>query len=152
MIGAILVAWLHYAAIVVMFSSLAGEHLLLKRQILAAQARTLQRLDLAYGLAAGLVVATGVARMFLEKGAAYYLGNAAFHALVGVFVIAGVLSIYPTRVFLRWRGDTREGLGQALAQPQFKRLTMIIRAELALLVLALLLATWMAHGGPTWAG
>lgn len=152
MIVAILVAWLHYAAIAALFASLTGEHLLLEREVSTEQARTLQRLDLVYGSAAGLVLITGVARMFLEKGAAYYMRNAAFHALIAVFVVVGLLSVYPTLVFLRWRGAVRDGRGLALAAPQFKRLTIIIRAELALLVVALLLATWMAHGGPTWAG
>ena len=92
------------------------------------------------------MLVTGIMRMYLEKGATYYLQNGAFHALVGVFVVVALLSIFPTLAFLRWRADTRAGRGQALKPGQFKQLQMILRTEMALMLLAPLLATWMAHG------
>ena len=75
----------------------------MKQELTAAEARTLQRLDIIYGGAAVLVLVTGIMRMYLEKGTTYYLHNGAFHALLGVFVVVALLSIYPTVVFLRWR-------------------------------------------------
>jgi uncharacterized membrane protein len=100
----IIVAWLHYVSIMLMVASLLGEHLLLKPEMDVAQARTLQRLDIVYGASATVVLVTGLLRMFLEKGPAYYNHHIAFHILFGLFVIAALLSIYPTIVFLRWRG------------------------------------------------
>jgi len=143
---AVLVAWIHYVSIMLMMASLLGEHLGLKADLSAPEARTIQRLDLIYGVSAALVLLTGVMRMYLEKGATYYLHNGAFHALLGVFVVAALLSVYPTLMFLRWRADTRAGRGQGLASGQFKRLQMILRTEMGLLLLAPLFATWMAHG------
>jgi Predicted membrane protein (DUF2214) len=64
----IIVAWIHYVAIMLMIASLLGEHLLLKREMSAAEAKTLQRLDIIYGGSAALVLITGILRMFLEKG------------------------------------------------------------------------------------
>jgi putative membrane protein len=142
----IIVAWLHYVSIMLMVASLLGEHLLLKPEMDVAQARTLQRLDIVYGASATVVLATGVLRMFLEKGAAYYNHHVAFHILFGLFVIAALLSIYPTIVFLRWRADTKAGRGQQLAAAQFKKIQMIVRVEMTLLLLAPFFATWMAHG------
>ena len=84
--------------------------------------------------------------MYLEKGTTYYLHNGAFHALLSVFVVVALLSIYPTVVFLRWRAQTRAGRGQELAGGQFKKLQMILRLEMALVLLAPFFATWMAHG------
>jgi putative membrane protein len=102
----IIVAWIHYVSIMLMIASLLGEHLLLKQELTAAQAGTVQRLDIVYGASAAIVLITGILRMFLEKGAAYYNHHIAFHILFGIFVIAALMSIYPTLVFLRWRSDT----------------------------------------------
>ena len=142
----IIVAWMHYVSIMLMVASLLGEHLLLKPEMDVAQARTLQRLDIVYGASATIVLVTGLLRMFLEKGPAYYNHHIAFHILFGLFVIAALLSIYPTMVFLRWRADTKAGKGQQLAAAQFKKIQMIVRVEMTLLLLAPFFATWMAHG------
>jgi len=142
----IIVAWIHYVAIMLLIASLLGEHLLLKPDMTAAEAGAVQRLDIVYGSSATLVLVTGIIRMFLEKGAAYYMHHVAFHILFGIFVLAALLSIYPTVIFLRWRADTRAGRGQQLAQDQFGKLQMIVRVEMTLLLLAPFFATWMAHG------
>jgi len=142
----IIVATIHYIAIMLLIASLVGEHLLLKQELTAAQASTLQRLDIVYGASAAIVLITGIWRMFLEKGAAYYNHHIAFHILFGIFVIAALLSIYPTLIFLRWRSDTRAGRGQQLAQDQFRKIQIILRVEMTLLLLAPFFASWMAHG------
>lgn len=142
----IIVAWMHYVSIMLMVASLLGEHLLLKPEMDVAQARTLQRLDIVYGASATIVLVTGLLRMFLEKGPAYYNHHIAFHILFGLFVIAALLSIYPTMVFLRWRADTKAGRRQQLAAAQFRKIQMIVRVEMTLLLLAPFFATWMAHG------
>lgn len=142
----VFVAWIHYVSIMLMMASLLGEHLALKPDLTAGEAGAIQRLDVIFGASAAVVLLTGIMRMYLEKGATYYLQNGAFHALLGVFVVAALLSIYPTIVFLRWRADTRAGRGQGLAPGQFRQLQMILRTEMALLLLAPLFATWMAHG------
>jgi len=84
--------------------------------------------------------------VFLEKGVAYYNHHIGFHILVGIFVIVALLSAYPTVIFLRWRSETRLGKGQQLAREQYRKMQMIIRFEMALLLLAPFFATWMAHG------
>jgi putative membrane protein len=142
----VIVAWLHYVAVMSMGASLMGERLFLKAELVVAEVRALQRLDIIYGVSATLVLVTGVARMYLEKGVSYYLQSGPFHALLGAFVLAALLSIYPTVVFLRWRPDTRAGRGQTIAPSRLVMLQMIWRLELALVLIALLLATWMAHG------
>jgi putative membrane protein len=146
MAWSILVAWIHYVTIMLMIASLLGEHLLLKQELATAEARTLQRLDIIYGVSATVVLVTGVIRMFLEKGVAYYNRHIGFHILIGIFVIVALLSVYPTVNFLRWRSDTRAGKGQKLVREQFEKIQLIIRIEIALLLLAPFFATWMAHG------
>jgi putative membrane protein len=142
----IIVAWIHYVGIMLMIASLLGEHLLLKQEMTAAGAGTVQRLDMTYGGSATLVLVTGIMRIYLEKGATYYMQSGAFHALFGLFVVVALLSIYPTVVFLRWRAATRAGRGQQLEPGQFKKLQMIMRLEMTLVLVAPFFATWMAHG------
>jgi putative membrane protein len=142
----IVVAWIHYVAVMLLMASLLGEHLVLKRELTAAEARTVQRLDIIYGVSAALVLVTGIMRMYLEKGATYYMQSGAFHALLGLFIVVALLSIYPTVVFLRWRAATRAGRGQQLEAGQFKKLQMILRLEMTMMLLAPFFATWMAHG------
>ena len=142
----IIVAWLHYIGIMLLLASLLGEHLLLKQELTVSEARTIQTLDIVYGASATTVLVTGIMRMFLEKGAAYYNHHIAFHILFGIFVIAALISIYPTVIFLRWRSDTSAGRGQQLERSQFKRIQMMVRVEMTLMLLAPLFATWMAHG------
>lgn len=142
----IIVAWIHYVAIMLLIASLLGEHLLLRPELTAAEARTVQRLDIVYGASATIVLITGIMRMYLEKGFAYYNHHVGFHILFGIFIIVAVLSIYPTVVFLRWRSDTLAGRDQKLDRNQFKKIQMILRVEMTLLLLAPFFATWMAHG------
>lgn len=144
--SAVLVAWLHYVSIMLMTSSLLAEHLLLKPQPTLEQAKTLQVLDIIYGASATVVAVTGIARMFLEKGTDYYLHHVPFHILLTLFVVVGLLSIYPTVKFLGWRKSTRAGQAPVLAAGDYRRMQMIMRAELTLLFLAPLFAAWMARG------
>jgi putative membrane protein len=142
----VVVAWIHYVAVMLLIASLLGEHLLLKPELTAAEARTVQSLDIIYGGSATLVLVTGIMRIYLEKGVTYYMQSGAFHALLGLFIVVALLSIYPTVVFLRWRAATRAGRGQQLEPGQFKKLQMVLRLEMTLMLLAPFFATWMAHG------
>jgi putative membrane protein len=142
----IIVAWFHYASLMLLIAAVLGEMVVLKPQITVAEARILQRLDTTYGASATLLLATGVARMFLEKGVAYYLHHVAFHILVALFVVIGLLSIYPTVVFLRWRAEIKADRAPAIPPEQFGRLKLILRMEIGLLLIAPLFAAWMAHG------
>jgi putative membrane protein len=146
MTWAILVAWIHYVSVMLMIASLLGEHLMFKQVLSAAEVGTIQRLDIIYGGSATVILVTGIMRMYLEKGTAYYLQSGPFHALLGVFGLVALLSIYPTVALLRWRADARAGRGQELAPGRFKAFQIILRAELALVLIAPLFATWMAHG------
>jgi putative membrane protein len=138
----IIVAWIHYMSVMLMVAALLGEHLLLKPALTAPEVTTVRRLDNIYGASAGVLLITGIMRMYLEKGTTYYLQSGAFHTLVGIFVLVAVLSVYPTVIFLRWRG----GGAREIAPGRFRTLQIILRAELALVLIAPLFATWMAHG------
>lgn len=146
MTAAVFWAWLHYLAVLMLFAALVAEHLLFRPVIDTVTARRLAVLDMLYGISALAVLITGILRMSHEKGVAYYMQHGAFHALVGLFVLIGLLSIYPTLVFLRWRPQLRAGQAPVMAATTVTRITMILRIELALLPIAVLMAVWMTRG------
>ncbi|WP_416424472.1 DUF2214 family protein [Pseudomonas sp. App30] len=140
-------AYLHYLSIFALFALLSLEHVLLKPEPTLAQARSLIRVDMLFGIAAGLVLLTGLARLlWFAKGPTYYLHNGFFHAKVALFVLIGLLSILPTVRFLGWRAAVKAGRAPAVSAASVRQMTMVIRLELALLVLVPLMATLMARG------
>ncbi len=145
MIGNALLAWLHYLGFALMLACLALEHRLFRPAADAATLRALARIDGLYGVLAGLQIGTGIARMFAEKGAGYYLHNPVFHGKLGLFVLVGLLSIYPTVSFIRLRRQAEAG-GYQLEERTQRRVVMVIRVELLGMLLLPLLAALMARG------
>ena len=139
-------AWLHYLGMMAMMALLAMEHLLFNEKLDLARSRLLLRIDALYGTLAGIQIGTGIWRMWLEKGSAYYLSNPLFHAKIGLFALVGLLSLYPTLTFLAWRNGLRQQQAPQIAPGKARLVTMIIRLELLGLLLIPLLATLIANG------
>ena len=143
----ILIPYLHYIAIMALMGSLISEHLILKPGISGQQIKSLAGIDLVYGIAAIVVLATGLLRWFVYgKGSEFYLSNPIFHAKLTLFVIIGVLSIFPTVKFLKWKKQIRKGENPAIDDKAVKRLLMFIRIELLLVAILPLLAVMIARG------
>ena len=47
--------------------------------------------------------------VYFEKGASYYFHSVPFVAKLSLFVMVGLLSIYPTMEFLSWRASVKQG-------------------------------------------
>lgn len=145
--GEAIAAYLHYLSIFLLFALLTLEHQLFKRPLDLPRARSLIRVDIAYALSAGLVLASGAARLvWYGKGPAYYLHNSLFHAKLGLFILIALLSILPTLVFLNWRNDLRAGQVPQVSARLGTLVIMTIRLELLLLLILPLLAALMARG------
>lgn len=139
-------AWLHYLSVFVLFSTLVVEHLLFRPQLDAATAKRIGTVDAIYGASAGLVLITGFVRMAYEKGFSFYMHHGAFYALFILFVIVGLISIYPTVIYLRWRKQAVAGIAPVIEAAVARRITIILRIELVLVLIMPLLAAWMARG------
>ena len=140
-------AYLHYLSIFVLFSLLTLEHVLFRQPLDLDRARRLVRVDIFYGISAGVVLATGIARVvWYGKGLDYYLHNSLFHAKVGLFVLIALLSSLPTFVFLNWRNALKADQVPEISPRQAKLVIMTIRLELLLALIMPLLAALMARG------
>lgn len=102
----------------------------------------LRRLDLLYGVMAGLMLACGVARLVWGSQAwAYYAASPAFWAKMACFAAIGTLSIKPTLLLLGTRNAAADGHAGTL-----RRVRRWISAELCALPALLLFASLMARG------
>jgi putative membrane protein len=133
-------AFLHHLAAFTLVAAMVVEFVLIRQPIDPANARRLGLADMMVGISAGVLLVVGLLRVFyFEKGASFYLHNAAFIAKMALFVAVALLSIYPTLKFLSWR----KGGIDATAVPAIRR---ILHLELAGVVLILLCAVLMARG------
>ena len=134
-------AYLHYLSILLVAGFLTGELLLCRPGLDAAGARLLPRVDIAFFVCALLALATGLLRLFLVKGAGFYLPNPVFWVKMALYVAIALISIRPTLLFMRW---ARAGTTPPAAEVATAR--RLIHVELGLLALMPLVAVLMARG------
>src|SRR2546423_5234152 len=144
----VLFAFLHHLAAFALVSAIAIEFVLLRGELTLWSTRRLQVADMILGIAAGVLLIAGLARVFwFEKGAAYYFHSHAFLTKFGLFVVVALLSIVPTIEFLSWRKAIKQGEVPVVAAAKVKRVRMILHIELAAIAIILLCAAIMAKGG-----
>ena len=140
-------ACLHLLAILTMVVFLSSEAALCRNEWMnAAVVQRLARLDLIYGIAAGVVLATGLARLFLgTKGVTWYVSQPLFHLKMTLFVVAVLLSFKPTAVFRRWLRQLRDnGALPAASEVQSTRKWVMWQAHLIPVIAAV--AVFYARG------
>jgi putative membrane protein len=143
-----LFAFLHHVCAFILVGALAIEFALIRQELTLSSARRLQITDIVLGISAGLLLAIGLVRVFfLEKGPDYYWHSHAFLTKFSLFVIIAFVSVIPTMEFLSWSGAIRAGQVPVIEPAKRRRVTMIIHAELAAIVVIVLCAAIMARGG-----
>src|SRR5207237_8966059 len=110
MYSSALMAFLHHLAAFTLVAAVAVEVALFKPPLTVVQARRLQRTDLIFVVAAVVVLVVGMLRVaFFEKGPSYYWRDAFFLVKLGAFILAALISIYPTVTFLSCSKALRAG-------------------------------------------
>lgn len=142
-----LFAFLHHAAAFTVAAALAVEFALVRDDLTLGSARKIQVADTVYGVAAAVLIVVGLLRVFyFEKGATYYFHSWTFIAKLSMFILIGLVSIIPTIEFLAWRTAIRQGQAPSVDAKRMRLVRSIIHAELAGVVLILLMAALMAKG------
>jgi putative membrane protein len=147
MTATITAAFIHHAAAFLVVAALMVELVVLKSELTPTSARSVLRMDAVYGIAALVLLVAGFARVFFtEKGSAYYFDSGSFLLKLALFIVVGLLSIYPTLKFLGWRTALREGRVPDFDPATRRRVRMLIHIELTLLFVIMLMAIMMARG------
>ena len=142
-----LLAYAHFLSIFALASVLVAEALLFRQRMDGAIFARLRSVDRWYGITAGLVVLTGLARLnWGLKGVAYYSSNPIFWTKMALFVVVGLLSIPPTLAFLRWNKPTDVDGSHALEPSEVAPTRNLIRLQIAIFIFIPLCATFMARG------
>lgn len=138
----VLIHYGHYLGLAGLFAGLATELFLFRPQVDGATARRLAQADAIYGLAAILVLVTGLLRLFAgDKPASYFGVNFIFHIKMTVFVVVVLMSVWPS---IRFFGGRRAADGAEHRYPA--AVGVMLRLELALLLIIPLLAVMMGRG------
>lgn len=138
---------LHWWAVFLLITTLVGEKVLISGVADARTVRRLSRYDLAYGLAALLVLVAGFVRATHgAKGWAFYADNPMFWIKIGLFVLIGLMSIAPTMSFRQWRKSLVGRPGAVIEAARVVSVRRWIDLELTLLALIPVAAAMMARG------
>lgn len=142
-----ILAYLHLLAILTMVVFIASEAALCRVEWLNAKVvERLVRLDAIYAGAAVAVLATGVARtVWGVKGTAWYWTNPLLHIKLTLFVVVALLSIGPTRSYLRWRKRLRAD-GTLPSEAEVRKTRKLVMIEAHLIALVPLAAVFLARG------
>ena len=142
-----ILAYLHLLAILTMVVFIASEAALCRVEWLnAAVVERLAKVDRIYGISAVAVIATGVARTWWGmKGTAWYWTNPLLHLKLTLFIIVGVISIFPTMRYLRWRKALR-ATGALPAEAEVRKTRKLVMIQAHLIALIPLAAVFLARG------
>jgi putative membrane protein len=138
----LILAIAHHTLVFALFGVLFTELVLVRKGVDIATVTRVSRIDLMYGVVAGLIVAVGFSRaVFAAKGWSYYAHNLFFHAKVGTFVLIGLLSVAPTIAYILWRRS-----GVAPSDAEVAGVRRFLWLEVALFALLPAIAAAMARG------
>jgi putative membrane protein len=142
-----LLAWLHFLCIFTLVGALVGELVLYRREMSLARLTQLQRIDNWYGIAAGLVIISGVLRVTLGlKGAAFYMHSPVFWTKMGFFVVVALLSIPPTIHYIRLKRGVGASGTVTVPEQAYRNMWALLLLESGLLACIPFFATLLTHG------
>ena len=141
------IAYVHYLSFMVCFAALVLERKLLKASPNRGEATAMVITDIDYGVAGLALLISGILRvLYFGQGSDFYTQNPLFWWKVGVFIVAGTLSLYPTVTYILWAIPLRKGELPEVSSSLVPRLGWFINIEIIGFAFIPLLATLMARG------
>jgi putative membrane protein len=143
----LVLAILHHILVFSLAAILAAETVLVNQALAGDTLRRLARIDAFYGATAGLVLIVGIGRvLFGLKGWEFYVANHAFWGKMVCFAIVGLLSIVPTRHFLKWRSLSAGDKDFRVPDAEARSMRIYLRMEGVFFLGILIFAAAMARG------
>lgn len=140
-------ASVHLLAILTLVVFLSSQAALCRMEWMnAAVVQRLARLDMIYGIAAVILLLTGIARLVWGvKGIGGYIGSPLFHLKMTLFVVVVLLSIKPTLTFRRWK-KTLDATGQLPAAEEVAKTRQWIMRQAHVVPIIAVVAVFWARG------
>lgn len=147
MVTTALMAFLHHLLAFTLTACLVYEFIAYRQNMSVEEIRRIQRVDLAYGISAGLLLVVGLLRVFFfEKGANFYIHSPFFWVKMTAFLLVALLSIDPTIRYVRWNKTLRQNDLPEISDTEYKRTRLLLRLEVIGIAVILLAAPLMARG------
>ena len=98
-----IVAYIHYLGIILCFGALMFERLVLKQNLSKNETISIIVADVIYGIAGLAILITGILRVrYYGQGGEFYTGNPIFWIKVSLYILLGLISLYPTNTYILW--------------------------------------------------
>ena len=147
MVTTAFMAFLHHLLAFTLTACLVYEFVAYRKNMGIEEIRRIQRVDLVYGISAGLLLVVGLLRVFFfEKGVNFYIHNPFFWVKMAAFAIVALMSIDPTIRFIRWNKTLRQNQSLEISDTEYKRTRMLLRLEVIGIAIILFAAPMMARG------
>jgi putative membrane protein len=142
-----LLAYAHFLAILTLVVFISSEAALCRTEWMNAKVvERLGKVDMVYGIAAGVVLLTGLARTWWGiKGTGWYWTNGLLHLKLTMFIVVGLISIKPTIVFRRWNKELK-ATGALPDEAQVRSTRKLVMVQAHLIALIPLVAVFLARG------
>ena len=142
-----IVAYVHYLGIILCFGSLLFERLTLKVDLNRNETISMIIADVVYGLAGVAILITGILRVrYFGQGGDFYTSNPIFWIKVSLYILVGLLSLYPTITYILWSIPLSKNKLPQISEDLVKRFKFIITTELVGFATIPFFATLMARG------
>lgn len=137
----IIFRYIHFIGIMGIASSLVMQHLILSSQMDAKSFKKACIVDIVLGISAGLTLIAGLCLwFFVGQEASFYNTNPSFHIKLTLFLLIVLLSIYPTRFFLK----NRKKDFYDIVIP--KTIIMLVRVQLLIVFIIPLFGVFISRG------
>lgn len=147
MVTTALMAFLHHLLAFTLTACLVYEFIAYHKNMTMAEVRRIQRVDLVYGISAGLLLAVGLLRVFFfEKGVNFYIHNPYFWVKMTAFLLVAFLSVDPTIRYIRWNRTLKQNKLPEISDVEYRRTRLLLWLEVLGIAIILLAAPLMARG------
>ena len=142
-----LVAYIHYLGIILCFGALIFERIILKINLSKNETISIIIADAIYGIAGLAILITGILRVkYYGQGGDFYTSNPIFWLKVTLYIIVGLISLYPTITYILWAIPLSKNKLPVISENLVKRFKLIIMTELVGFAVIPFFATLMSRG------
>ena len=142
-----LVAYVHYLGIILCVGALMFERIMFKINLNKNETISIIIADVIYGIAGLAILITGILRVkYYGQGGEFYTGNPIFWVKVSLYIVIGLISLYPTTTYILWAIPLSRNNLPIISENLVKRFRLIITTELVGFLVIPFFATLMSRG------